>query len=163
MKTLFRVLVGAVLLACRLGCAHAQSFFDAQKLDMPKPFNRALFTNIARDERGFVYFTTNQGIWRFDGTDVQPFSLPNITLPPNLLIKLIFCYQDFIFLGYKNDPDLIYCYNYKNLKLYKIRVKAFNCFIINNFNHKLNLLSGNGQLFIFNKAGFLQKGLTAWV
>ncbi|QEC76682.1 sensor histidine kinase [Mucilaginibacter ginsenosidivorax] len=159
MKTLFRVLVGAVLLACRLGCAQAQSLFNAQKLNMPKPFNRALFTNIARDERGFVYFTTNHGIWRFDGTDVQPFSLPNITLPPNLLIKLLFCYQNFIFLRYNNDPDLIYCYDYTKLKLYKIRVKDFNCFIINNFNHKLNLLSKNGQIFVFNKAGFLQKGL----
>lgn len=130
---------------------YAQLNFGIQKIDMPKPFTNAFIKNVSRDGSGFIYFTTNQGIWRYDGTDVQPFNIPGITLPSSPLVSRLFCYEQFIFLGFKNDPDLLYCYNSEIRKLYKYRVKSVSKFAVNPKLHRLMLFTKDGQAFSFEK------------
>ncbi|GAA4323316.1 hypothetical protein GCM10023184_10070 [Flaviaesturariibacter amylovorans] len=46
-----------------------------QRVPLPKPFYRAAIRDVRFDEAGFLWFATTQGLWRYDGTSVQPFDL----------------------------------------------------------------------------------------
>ena len=135
---------------------HAQLNFNIQKIDLPKPFSHAFVKFFQRDQRGFFYFTTNQGIWRFDGTDVQPFNIPGVTLPVGSLIHNIYCYKQFIFFIYRNDKELLYCYDNIKLKLYKYKISEIYRFEISPKKSELFIFARDGKTYRFNEQTLLR-------
>ena len=143
-----------VFLRCSV---YAQLNFSIQKIDMPKPFSKAFIRNVCRDRLGFIYFTTNQGIWRYDGTDVQAFNIKGITLPPAPLVSLLYCYEQFVFFAFKNDPDLLYCYDNQILQLRKYRIMGISKFAPDPKSRRLILFTRDGEAFSFEKKTGLKK------
>ncbi|RKR82163.1 hypothetical protein BDD43_2333 [Mucilaginibacter gracilis] len=151
---LFCILI--LLIGIKLS-VYAQFNFTVQKIDMPKPFSHAFIKNVTRDDQGFIYFTTNQGIWRFDGTDVEPFNLPDANLPQGTLMFSLFSYQNNIFFSYKSDKSLVYCYDRVKLKLYSCRLTNFSSYAINPFTHQMILFSAQGDGFYLDKEHLLKR------
>lgn len=155
-KNLLTPLFITILLAASKLPVCAQLNFNVQKIELPKPFSHAFIQNLMQDDQGLIYFTTNQGIWRFDGTDVQAFNLPDADLPQGGILLCLFCYQHRIYFCYRNDIDLLYCFDKDNLKLYKYRITDFSRHAINPLTHEMILFSGRGDAFIIDKKNTLK-------
>src|ERR1700733_12495739 len=78
--------------------AGAQTTFNLRKIDLPAPFKYAEIRAVRQDNDGYTWFTTSQGIWRYDGTDVQPFDINDPEIPQSAVPDVIYCYDGYILL-----------------------------------------------------------------
>src|ERR1700733_12510783 len=78
--------------------ANAQTTFNLRKVHLPAPFKYTEIRALRQDNDGFTWFTTSQGIWRYDGTDVQPFDVNDPELPQSAVPDVIYCYDGYILL-----------------------------------------------------------------
>jgi len=78
--------------------ADAQTTYGLRKVDLPVPFKYAEIRAVRQDNDGYTWFTTSQGIWRYDGTDVQPFDIKDPELPQSAVPDVIYCYDGYILL-----------------------------------------------------------------
>jgi signal transduction histidine kinase len=83
---LLLVCLAIFLSAITVTSAFAQAG-GGRRLALPRPFTRSPVQNVFADDRGFLWFNTYQGIWRYDGTSVQAFDVSpyNISLTASYL------------------------------------------------------------------------------
>ncbi|WP_295801640.1 hypothetical protein [Mucilaginibacter sp.] len=127
----FCYLFGISVFICVTPRASAQKSIAVRTIALPKPFDHAEIKHLMLDGDGFLWFVTNQGIWRFDGTDVQPVDIHNAVLPQNSVPDGIYRYHNFLFFSLRDVPTDTYqvlCYNIgnKNLKQYKMPGRPIN-------------------------------------
>ena len=80
--------------------AAAQTTYSLRKVDLPAPFKYTEVRTVRQDNDGYTWFTTSQGIWRYDGTDVQPFDVKDPEIQQSAVPDVIYCYDGFILLFY---------------------------------------------------------------
>jgi len=78
--------------------ADGQATFNLRKVDLPAPFKHSEIRAVRQDNDGYTWFTTSQGIWRYDGTDVQPFDINDPEIPQSAVPDVIYCYDGYILL-----------------------------------------------------------------
>ncbi len=87
-----RCLPGWIIIA--LCCFLFPVFGNGQKItariiDLPGSFNRDLM-QMSWDDEGFIWFGTNEGVWRFDGSDVKLLDYRNLKLQQNTAPFLLY-------------------------------------------------------------------------
>ncbi|HWB27254.1 MAG TPA: ATP-binding protein [Chitinophagaceae bacterium] len=127
--------------------------FTPQLINLPGSFNRDLL-NATRDSDGFIWFTNNEGLWRFDGTDVKLFNYRKLKLQQNAAATNLYCYRQFIFF---NSGTAMHIYNRitGRCDVYDLGDGAFNIDTTNPA--KLFCISTNGQAWTFSGNYGLQK------
>jgi hypothetical protein len=93
-----------------------QEQFSINRIELPSPFLRPVLRNAVLDSHEFIYFVTNEGMWRFDGTSVQPLNIGNATLPPTSTPLSIFPYKTFVLFDV-SDKERFFCLNTKTSEL----------------------------------------------
>lgn len=103
--------------------AGAQSYYHAKKIDLPAPFKYSEIKDITQDKEGFIWFINSQGIWRFDGTTVQPFNSHYADLPQSAVPDYIYAHDDYLLIFFEEDAkSLLFTYNTKTLQLIKYEI-----------------------------------------
>jgi signal transduction histidine kinase len=85
----------------------SQEQFIVRRIDLPSPFLRPVLREAVMDPHGFIYFTTNEGMWRFDGTGVQPLNLNKSELPPTSVPVSIYPYKNYILFDVSDKNQLL--------------------------------------------------------
>ncbi len=86
----------------------AQNSIVVKPVTLPQPFDHSEIKNMMLDNNGFLWFVTNQGIWRFDGTDVQPVDIHDPALPQNSVPGNIYHYRNYLFFLITDLPTASY-------------------------------------------------------
>ena len=86
----------------------AQNSITVKPVKLPQPFDYSEIKNMSLDNHGFLWFVTNQGIWRFDGTDVQPVDIHDPALPQNSVPANIYHYHNYLFFVITDIPTRSY-------------------------------------------------------
>ena len=86
----------------------AQNSIVVKPVSLPQPFDHSEIKNMMLDNDGFLWFVTNQGIWRFDGTDVQPVDIHDPMLPQNSVPGNIYHYRNYLFFMVTDLPTASY-------------------------------------------------------
>lgn len=135
MKDFFKVCLCAAFVCLLLaGICNAQNI-TARIIDLPGSFNRDL-QQVSRDDEGFIWFSTNEGLWRFDGTDVKLFDYKKLKLPQNTAAGLLYCYDRFL-LYYYNDV----------LRVYNKVTDECHVYYLHSWLTNINKAPGSGLLF----------------
>jgi ligand-binding sensor domain-containing protein len=106
------------------------------------------------DNDGFLWFVTNQGIWRFDGTDVQPVDIHNAALPQNSKPDNIYRYHNILFFTLLDIPTdtyrvLYYYFDRRKLVQFNMSGRPFNFSI--DKTGALTFMTANGCKWIFTE------------
>jgi signal transduction histidine kinase/ligand-binding sensor domain-containing protein len=127
----------------------------AHQINLPGSFNRDLL-QMANDEEGFIWFSNNEGIWRFDGTDIKLFDYKKLKLPQSISAHFLFCYDHFIFFCLNNGELHIYNKSTDECQVYSLSgwIKDLNKLP----DGKLLFLTADGQAWIFTALAGLKKG-----
>lgn len=164
----------AVLLACvvfvlPINPAVAQDIYHLKKADLPAPFKYAEIRGLRQDNDGYTWFTTSQGLWRFDGTDVQPFNVPNSQLPQTAVPDLVYNYNGLILLFYdlKENCELL-IYNTRTNEVNNYEIDAHPGNFYESPKGELLFYSRKARLWRFSSKTMLIKGdvitgLTDWL
>jgi signal transduction histidine kinase/ligand-binding sensor domain-containing protein len=142
------------------GLCLAQNSITVNTVNLPKPFDHSEIKHMMLDNEGFLWFITNQGIWRFDGTDVQPVDIHNNALPQNSVPEDIYRYDNFLFFTILDIPTNTYSILYynignKNSKQFKMPGKPLN-FMVDNTG-ALSFITTNGSKWGFAKNSGLRQ------
>jgi signal transduction histidine kinase len=107
MKSLCWLLVGFYLLPLQGICQRPGFDISVRQISLPGSFNRDLL-HVARDDEGFIWFTNNEGIWRFDGSDIKLIDNSRLKLSQNHNANSLFCYSNFLVLCLSNGEVHLY-------------------------------------------------------
>lgn len=103
--------------------ALSQEQFVVKRIELPSPFLRPVLRNAVADANGFIYFITNEGMWRYDGTSVQPLELNNLELPATATPISIHPYKNFILFD-ASDKQKLFCLNTKTTEVRNYSLKG---------------------------------------
>lgn len=140
------------------GISKAQNI-AARIIDLPGSFNRD-FVQFARDDEGFIWFSNNEGIWRFDGTDIKLFDYKKLNLPQNTATPVLYCYHHFLFSNI-NQKLRIYDEVTDKCYMYDMKGSIFN--IDTTRNGEVLFFTQDGQSWKFTGDKLLRKGINAAV
>ncbi len=123
--------------------------------DIPNSLNREL-GDMSKDDEGFIWFITNQGLCRYDGNDVklveyQKFQLPNNSTPNHLL-----CYNEFIICA---KASKLFFFNKISGTSSALELNSWISKMYKNKKGEAVFITYSGQAWIFTKQKGLQKGL----
>ncbi len=122
-------------------------------IDLPGSFNRDLL-GADRDDEGFIWFVTNEGVWRFDGTDVKLFDYKKLRLPQNTAPDVFYCYKRFL-LYCLNGVLRVYDKVTDECHVYDLQSNFYNINITDDGG--LLFFTSNGQAWKFTTGKLLQK------
>ena len=128
----------------------------ARLIDLPRPLKRNILS-VNKDDDGFLWFRNSQGLWRYDGTNAQPFNIAKFKLGGNELLQLFTCFDHFLVLI--DDKGNLRVYDQLNDTAYKFplgNTMVYN--FIHTQNNTLFFLNADGQGFTFTRKNMLQKG-----
>ncbi len=137
----------------------AQDSYSLRKIDLPAPFKYTEIRAIRQDNDGYTWFTTSQGIWRYDGTDVQPFDIDDPDMSQRAVPDIIYCYDGYILLFFDISHGckiLVYDTHTSKIIKYKIDEHPRNFFL--DKKGVLQFVSAKFQLWQFSRKGLLVKG-----
>jgi len=140
--------------------SNAQNSITVKQVNLPKPFDHAEIKSMMLDKDGFLWFVTNQGIWRFDGTDVQPVDIRDPALPQNSVPEDIFRYRNFLFfnlLDLPTDTFRILCYNMDNKRLKQFKMPGRPLNFMNDNAGALSFITTDGSKWVFTKKSGLHR------
>ncbi len=134
-------------------------FCDAQKItariiDLPGSFNRDLL-QMSRDDEGFIWFGTNEGVWRFDGSDVKLLDYRNLKLQQNTAPFILYCYKEYLLFGSFNG-DLRF-YNKKTKECLAYHLPGWITSTSKTQDGELLFFTNDGQAWKFNSEKLLYK------
>jgi len=150
-----------VMAACAIPLlSAAQNSITVNPVNLPKPFDHAEIKHMMLDNEGFLWFVTNQGIWRFDGTDVQPVDIHNPALPQNSVPDGIYRYHNFLFFSLHHVPTdsfEVLCYDIgkKTIRQYPLPGRPMN-YLVNNVG-ALIFMTTDGSKWEFTDGGGLNQ------
>ncbi|MCO5950469.1 sensor histidine kinase [Mucilaginibacter flavidus] len=138
----------------------AQNSITVKSISLPKPFDHAEIRHMMLDNDGFLWFVTNQGIWRFDGTDVHPVDFRNPALPQSSVPDAIYRYHNFLFVSLQDvstNTYRIFCYNIGNKYLgeYKMPGRPVNFMTLKT--GALQFMTSDGSRWIFTDESGLKQ------
>jgi ligand-binding sensor domain-containing protein len=150
-------LIIALLLFAKF--ANAQNFYSLRKVDLPAPFKYTEVRAVRQDNDGNTWFTTSQGIWRYDGTDVQPFDINDPELPQSAVPDVVYCYDGYILLFFDviNGSRML-AYNTFTSKITKYLLDEHPVSFYKSPAGKLLIYSWKNKLWQFSGDGLLVKG-----
>jgi signal transduction histidine kinase/ligand-binding sensor domain-containing protein len=163
------VLAVAMFISALFGFkANAQSFYHVKKLDLPAPFKYTEIRELTQDKDGFIWFTTSQGLWRFDGTGVQPFDTKDPNVPQSAVPDVIYAYNGYILIFFDyNEKCTMYAFDTRALKLNKYQISALPVSFFETFNDGLEFYDGTGQKWYFKSHALLKaekdSRITRWL
>jgi two-component sensor histidine kinase len=144
-----------------LCCLFISIFCSAQKItarviDLPGSFNRDLL-QVARDDEGFIWFGTNEGVWRFDGNDVKLLDYHELDLQQNTAPFHLDCYGNYLVFCLANGE--VRFYNKITAKCLLYKLERLVTFIYRTPQGELSFFTSDGQGWKFNP----QKLLYKWI
>jgi ligand-binding sensor domain-containing protein len=126
----------------------SQTNLTLQKLHL-KEFDQSEIRSVVKDSLGFIYFFTNQGMWRFDGTSVQPLNVHHPLLPQNFVPSILFNYHNYLFCGNTDEKSVI-CLDFNTGKVQKYVLDSYGISSCQGSDGKLNILSQKGCIWAFD-------------
>ncbi len=149
-----------LMAVCAPLISQAQNSITVNPVNLPKPFDHTEIKHMMLDDQGFLWFVTNQGIWRFDGTDVQPVDIHNPALPQNAVPDGIYRYHDFLFFSIQHgsaDSFRVLCYNIvkKTVDQYPMPGRPMNYLV--NSEGALSFMTTDGSRWVFAANGGLKR------
>lgn len=136
--------------------ASAQQNFLVKRIDFPPPFSRIALDNFTTDDKGFIYLITNQGMWRYDGTNVQPMNIGHSELPQSSTPLSMKCYRNLMFFDMSNKGRL-FCFDSNTGVLYDYPLHARVVHWDKSDVEGLTFYTRDGQVFKFSKYLKLEK------
>src|SRR4051794_14755243 len=103
-RALLSIWLCALLLATT--AIHGQSRFELKLLSLGD-FSGTDIRNVTRDSAGFIYFSTFQGLWRYDGTGVLPMENKQPLFPAGLVPGIFFNYEHLFIAASRPDSSLL--------------------------------------------------------
>lgn len=85
-----------LLLLFGTSALHAQPLFNVHQVQLPRPFTRPIIRYASVDDNGLYYLATSHGLWRFDGTEMQPLDIHQPGVPQNVVPGNVLCYRNFL-------------------------------------------------------------------
>src|SRR5665213_3342449 len=135
--------------------AFSQTKFTLQKLHL-KEFDQSEIRSVVKDSLGFIYFATNQGLWRFDGTVVQPLNVHNSLLPQSFVPSWFAGFSHYLILTNNSEKSVIFLdLNTGNVQKYVLDSYALS--VYQGRDGKLNILSNKGYIWAFEAGTMKQR------
>lgn len=90
------------LLCCSLPVVAQKSGFLLQDIRLPLAFNQQIINCLEEDNAGFLWFVTNNGLYRYDGTDVIHLDKENDMIAESAIKTLFADQRGNLWIGTKN-------------------------------------------------------------
>lgn len=123
--------------------------------DIPNALNRQL-GEMVRDDEGFIWLISNQGLCRFDGNDVKLIDYKELKLPNNTSPNHLFCYEEFLICTQENR---VFLFNKISRKTTITDLGSWVSKIHKNKNGEIVFFTYSGQLWLFDKKNGLRKSI----
>ncbi len=151
----FYFLINLCILIFGLELRAVSQNIENRFFDIPNSLNREL-GDMSKDDEGFIWFITNQGLCRYDGNDVklveyEKFQLPNNSIPNHLL-----CYNEFIICA---KASKLFLFNKISGISSTLELNSWISKMYKNKKGEAVFITYSGQAWIFTKQKGLQKGI----
>ena len=127
----------------------SQEQFIVNRVNLPSPFLRPVLRGAVTDPHGFIYFITNEGMWRYDGTSVQPLDLNKSELPPTTIPLSIYPYKNYIIFDV-SDKNQLLCFNTNTSEINSFQLKSPIVTYQEDERNGIKLYAEDGEILNFN-------------
>jgi len=166
-----RHMLFSIVVFCISSLSQAQNSIVVKPVNLPQPFDHSEIKNMMLDNDGFLWFVTNQGIWRFDGTDVQPVDIHDPALPQNSVPGNIYHYHNFLFFVITDLPTASYRileYDIRNKRVQQFNLPGMPSKFKVDRHGALIFITADGSFWSFTDEGGLTVaarfyGLPGWI
>jgi len=128
----------------------SQEQFVVQRIAFPSPFLRPVLRNAVQDSHGFIYFITNEGMWRYDGSSIQPLDIGSTSLPQTTVPLSIYPHKNYILFDASDNKQLL-CLNIITSETKNIPLKSPIITYQEEEGKGMTLYAENGEILNFNQ------------
>ncbi len=132
----------------------AQSI-EGKFFDIPNSLNREL-GEMAKDDEGFIWFITNQGLCRYDGNDVKLIEYKKLQLPANSSPNHLLCYNEYIICS---QATKLYVFNKVTGLSKEYELNSWVSKMYKNNKDEAVFVTQSGQIWTFSNKKGIKKGI----